>query len=114
MGQEYTTPVKEKSTIKVTCAWKNAAGTAVTPDSATWTLTNEDGDTVNSRSEVSISSLSTTNDIVLSGLDLAILSATENGKRILTAEAIYDSDEGSNLPLKDEYTFYIENLTNVT
>ena len=114
MGQEYTDKVKEESTFKVTCAWKNSAGTAVTPDSATWTLTTEDGDTVNSRSEVSISSLSTTNDIVLSGDDLAFQSATESGKRKLTVEAIYDSDEGNNLPLKDEYTFWLGNLLNVT
>jgi len=112
--QEYTSAVKEKSTFKVTCAWKNAAGTAVTPDSATWKLTDESGTVVNSRTAVSISSPSTTNDIILSGLDLAILSATDSGKRILTVEAVYDSDEGDNLPLKDEYIFYIENLTNVS
>jgi len=114
MAQEYTEKVKEEGTFVVTCAWKDSNGTAVTPDSATWTLTDEDGDTINSRSEVSISSPATTNDIVLSGDDLAIQATTDNGKRILTAEAIYDSDEGSNLPLKDEYIFYIENLTNVT
>lgn len=114
MGQEYTEKVKEKSTFKITCAWKNAAGTAVTPDSATWKLTNESGTVINSRTAVSITGLSTTNDIILSGSDLALQSTTDNGKRIVTVEAVYDSDEGSNLPLKDEYTFTVENLLNVT
>lgn len=114
MRQEYTTAVKEESTFKITCAWKNAAGTAVTPDSATWTLTDEAGTVINSRTAVSIASMATTNDIVLSGNDLAIQSATDNGKRIVTILAIYDSDEGTNLPLKDEYYFTIENLLNVT
>lgn len=114
MSQEYNKPVREKSTIKVTCAWKNAAGTAVTPDSATWTLTDEGGDTINSRSEISIAAPSTTNDVVLSGDDLALQSTTENGKRFFMAEAIYDSDEGNDLPLKDQLTFYVKDLLNVT
>ena len=109
--QEYTEAVKEKSTFKITCTWKNTAGTAVTPDSAIWTLTDEDGTVINSREDVSIATPSTTNDIILSGDDLAF---SGNGKRVVTTEAVYDSDEGNNLTLKDEYIFYIEDLLNVT
>lgn len=112
--QKFVGEVNEQSTFKVTCAWKASGDTAVTPDSATWTETDEDGTVINSREDVSITGLSTTNDIVLSGDDLAIQSSTDNGKRILTVEAVYDSDDGNNLPLKDEYTFRIRNLVNVT
>lgn len=88
--------VLEGGTLVLTLAWYDDAGSAVTPDTATWTLREADsGAVVNSRSDVAISSLSTSNDIVLSGDDLT------EGMKKLFIEATYTSASGSGLPLKD-------------
>lgn len=46
-------------------------------------------------------------DIVLHGDDLL---RADGKTRKLLVEAVYDSDEGDDLPLKDELTFQIYNL----
>lgn len=114
MAQEYTGHVKEKGTFVIQSDWKDDAGAATTPTAATWTLTDEDGTVINSREDVVISSLSTTNYIVTTGDDNALQSATDNGKRVVTVEFTYTSDRGSGLKGKDEYIYWIENLLNVT
>lgn len=101
----------EESTFVVTNAFLDAAGTAVTPTSATWSLFDKDGNVVNGRSAVPISPLASSVDIVLSGDDLQI---ADGKTRKLTIQAVYDSTEGSDLPLNDELTFYIERLVGVT
>lgn len=111
MPTTIKTQANEESTFVVTVAFTNAAGTAVTPKSATWSLLDKDGAVVNSRDAVTISSLSTTVDIVLSGNDLQ---RADGKTRKLLVEAVYDSDEGSDLPLKDELTFQIYNLAGVS
>ena len=53
---------------------------------------------------------------MLSGDDLAIQSG-ETGATVLrkfAVEATYDSDAGQDLPLKDEATFPINNLTAIS
>ena len=107
-----STKAVEKSTYVVTVAFTDEDGAAVTPDSITWDLTDSSGNVVNSRSSVSIAVPAASNDIVLSGDDLAIPRPGILG-RILTIEAVYDSDAGSNLPFKDEITFEVLPLTNV-
>lgn len=106
----------EKSTGVATCAFKDENGQAVTPTSATWTLSDTSGTVINSREDVVISSLDTSVDIVLSGDDLAISAgfAGDAEERVLTVEAVYDSDLGSDLPAKAECHFYIENLAAIT
>jgi hypothetical protein len=52
-------------------------------------------------------------DIVLSGADLALSGARDTGGRVLTVEAVYDSTEGLNLPLKDDVNFRIVPLVKV-
>lgn len=105
------TQAVEESTYVVTVSFFNAAGTAVTPKSATWTLTDKDGAVVNSRNAVTISSLDTSVDIVLSGNDLQI---ADGKTRKLLVQAIYDSTEGSDLPLNDELEFQIHRLVGVS
>lgn len=107
-----TTKAVERSTYVVTVAFSDEDGNAVTPDSITWTLSDTSGNVINSRSDVSISVPAASNDIVLSGADLAIPRWRFLG-RVLTIEAVYDSDAGSNLPFKDEITFDILPLVNV-
>ena len=89
---------------------------AVTPATGTWTLTDEDGTVINGREDVAISGLSTSNDVVLSGDDLAVSTGFTgvSEKRIFTFEGSYDSDLGAGLPLRDQLIFPVYNLGAIT
>jgi len=109
------TAAVEESTFVVTAAFTDAAGSAVTPATLNWTLTDTALNIINSRSVVSITP-STSVDIVLTGDDLAFQSG-ETGKyarRIITLQGTYDSTEGSGLHIKDECRFSIINLAYIT
>jgi hypothetical protein len=112
MPTTLTTKAVEKSTYIISCAFKDAAGDAVVPDSITWTLTDENGNVVNDREDVAPTPAESI-DIVLSGDDLAVLANTSD-LRIVTIEWVYDSTEGNNLPGKDEARFRIVDLKNVS
>jgi hypothetical protein len=112
---KLTTEAVEKSTYVITLAFANKAGTGVTPDSATWTLTDGGGTVINSRSGVVIAPLAASVDVVLSGDDLAMQAGeTSYGNRLFTVQAVYSSTEGASLPMKEEYQFMIRGLTVVT
>ena len=82
--------------------------------SVTWTLTDKNGNVINSRSAVAISPASSVN-IVLGGDDLA-LQPGESGdtERHLTVAGTYYSNTGSDLPLKSACKFVIEDLAGVS
>lgn len=103
----------EESTYAITISFTDETGAAVTPSSATWTLTDSQGQVVNSRSAVSISSLAASKTIALSGNDLS-LAGYFGVERVLTVEAVYTSSLGSGLPLKQEVHFNITPLLNVS
>jgi hypothetical protein len=110
MPAQLSTEAIEESTYPVTVSFTDEAGAAVIPTAATWTLSDKNGNVVNSREDVVISSLAASVTIVLSGDDLAL----SNGRiRKLTIKATYNSSLGNGLPLKDEVTFLITNLVNV-
>lgn len=114
MPVTLTTHADEESTYKITVSFTDAAGSAVTPNIITYTLTDINGTVINSKSNVSVSPASSI-DIVLSGDDLALQSGeTVIAERVLTIVADYDSDEGSGLPLNEEAHFYIDDLTNIS
>ena len=103
----------EKSTYKITAAFTDSAGSAVTPDTIIYKLTNVEGTIINSKEAVSVTP-DTSVEIVLSGNDLAMQTGeTGSVERVVTLEAVYDSDEGNNLPLKEEAVFIIDPLLNV-
>lgn len=111
MTTYLTEKAQEQGTFVINAAWYDADDDAVTPTTATWTLTKTDGTVINSRADVSISSIDTANDIVLSGNDLAVQSGESAPyRRHLLIEAVYDADEGSNLPLRDQCVFLIDDL----
>ena len=113
MSIELTTHANEESTFKITASFTDAEGDAVTPNTIKWTLTDIDGNVINSRSDVS-ETPATSIDIILSGDDLAFQSGeTYVAERILTIEATYNSTEGTDLPLNEEAHFYIDALTNI-
>lgn len=107
-----STLAPEEGTYIIEVGFTDEEGDSVVPDNGlTWTLTDVDGNVINSRSNVAIASAATIN-IVLSGNDLAI---SNNGrKRVVTIQGAYDSDLGSNLPLKAEVRFTIADLLMVT
>jgi hypothetical protein len=102
----------EKGTYAITAQFTDDAGVTTIPTAATWSLLDMDGNIINSRNAVTISSLATSVTVVLSGNDLA-LSVGDAGDRRFLVEALYTSSLGSGLPLRKEYTFNIENLSGV-
>lgn len=84
---------------------------AVIPNAITWSLYDEAGAIVNSRTSVVVTPAAVVN-IVPFGDDLALPDATKPTRRLLL-QYDYNSTFGTNLPVKVEYIFEIENLTNV-
>lgn len=110
------TKAKEGSTYIITCAFTDEDDNAVIPDSIVWSLTDADGTVINSREDVAVETPASSIDIVLSGDDLQILTTEEPSKSVgrrIIVEAVYESDAGSSLPLKDEAAFVLENLTKI-
>ena len=112
MPTTLTDTAIEESTFVLTLSFTDEDDAAVTPKTGTWTLTDEAGNVINSRLDVEISALASSVDIVLSGDDLAI--GTYGGQRVLLFEGTYDSDAGTDLPLKDQVRFTIDNLVGVS
>ena len=105
----------EKSHIGIQVEFLDENGQAVVPSSVTWTLSNEDGATINDRIDVSITAASTVT-IVLNSDDLALPAGFTGGslKRKITVSAVIDSDLGNDLTLKDSITFPVVNLAAIT
>jgi hypothetical protein len=104
----------EKSTYVITVAFKDENGTAITPKTLTWTLSDKKGRIINSRDTVTVVTPASSENIVLSNNDLA-LANNDNRVRVLTVEATFDSLEyGNDLPLKESAEFVIQNLLKVS
>jgi hypothetical protein len=102
----------EKSTYPITISFFDEDGAAVVPNASTitWSLFDSGGNVINERTNVpAVSAASIT--IVLSGNDLAL--GSYGSLRVLKVECLYNSDLGSNLPLKDSVSFRIEDLVGV-
>lgn len=108
MAIELETKAPEKGTYVITATYTDEDGNAVTPNAVTWTLTDKNGVVVNSREDVAISVPGTSNDIVLSGDDLAV--DNQGLKRRFLIEGTYDSSLGSDLPLNEEAVFTIDDF----
>lgn len=113
MPTTITSTITEQSTAVFTVALTDDAGAAVVPSAITWTLSDDDGNTINSRSEVAVGSPASSITVVLYGADLAIIGDDDDGARRLTIEATYDSDAGSDLTLKDAAKFTVTDLAAV-
>ena len=110
MATMLLTVAVEESTYIVVAAYKNEAGTAMTPATATWTLTDIAGTVINSREDVALTP-GTTNTIVLTGDDLAVTATGPT--RVVTVKATYNSDYGTGLFLKAAAEFQLEDLLGV-
>lgn len=112
MPQTTTKIAKENGTYIVNYAFTDDAGGPVIPNHAYWTLTDNDGNIINSREQVEISTMASSGQVVLSGDDLAIQTG-ETGdyvRREWTIEYDYDNTLGTDWPGKDVLQFPLENL----
>jgi hypothetical protein len=96
---------EEYSNYTVSIAFKDEVGNAVTPTAATWTLIDGNSLVVNSKSDISISSPGSTENINLTSSELTI-SANDN-KRTLIIDYTYNSDYGSGRKKQMRYHFFI-------
>lgn len=103
----------EESTYVITVPFVDEDGAAVVPTSATWTLSDDRGNIINSRENVAIV-VAASVDIVLSGADLALQGSDDSGNRRFTVKATYNSGLGSGLKLNKEVSFDVTDLVNVS
>jgi hypothetical protein len=117
MANTFTIIAREGSTfgIKVDFVEETSdgePGSPITPNPGlTWSLRKPDTTIVNGRENVPLTPAPSVT-IVLSGDDLK-LPGGYPVTRFLTINGTYDSTLGSNLPLRDEVSFQIENLVGV-
>ena len=104
----------EKSTLVITATITDENGDPETPTAATWTLSDLDGNVINSRDAVAIAVPASEMDIVLSGNDLALQSATDTGRRAFLLKATYNSALANNLPLNEEIQFDVLDFVKIT
>lgn len=104
----------EESTFIITLAFTDEEGDPIAPDTMTWSLVDNSGAVINDREDVVIVSPEITEDIVLSGDDLALAHGWSEEERYLVMVGTYTSNAGDGLPLKDELKFYVENLKKVS
>ena len=108
------TPAKDKSFYGVQVSFTDTDGTAVTPSSITWTLTDSDGTVINSREDVAVATPASTITIVLSGDDLDHSNLVRSDYIVLHVEAVVDSLLGNNLPFRDAIKINVDNLIGIS
>jgi hypothetical protein len=97
MATTLTPNAIQSSTYVVTAAFTDEDGSAVVPNTVTWSLKAKDGTVINERAEESETPASSV-DIVLSGDDLDPGAPDSDvGMILLTVTAPYDSALGSGL-----------------
>ena len=111
MSSILTEP-SEGSTLTLVVKITTALGVAVTPIAAAWTLSNRDGDIINSRENVAITPLSEAMTVNVAGDDLQIEDQTSKREyRLFTVV----SDRGDvNLPETIQTPFWVKNLKVIT
>ena len=111
MATNITVTPAKKGTAKVTISsFKDESGEAVTLTAVTWTLTDQVGNVINSRSAVSVTPGMSVS-FLLTGDDLAI---GGNGRqRVLTIVATYNSTLGTGLTAPAQAFFKIEDMVGV-
>ena len=107
----------EKSSLFITCTFKDEDEDLVIPDSIKWSLTDRYGNYIHDRNQVVVTQPALSITVILSNLDLAMQTSEIRMlkvKRLFTIEAIYDSSLQDNLPLNKSVVFFIQNLRKIT
>jgi hypothetical protein len=103
-----TTPANEQSIFWITIGFLDEDNNAMSPDVATWTLTDLKGNTINAKEDESIVTPETSETVELSGDDLAV-DGNDIVQRLLTLEGTYTSvNYGAGKPFKFQIQFSIE------
>lgn len=99
--------------LNIACTDDGNSNVAIAPTTLTWTLLNKFGDIINSREDVAIDTPTSSEDVVLSGADLALVHGETADKviRVFIVEGTYDCDlTGGELPLRAREYFTLENF----
>lgn len=122
MPTTLTEIAQEKSTYLITFNFLDEDGDPVVPATATWSLTDDSGNIMNSLENEALTPASTIT-VALSGDDLQVGSSETTLPRVgnrntvrrhIVVEATYDSViYGAGLNLNDEAVFELENLRKV-
>ena len=101
----------EASTYLITLTITDEDGSPMTPNTAVWSLVDQNGTVVNERSNIPFGVLGPTMEVLLSGDDLLLPgSDIDDEFRIIVVEGTYDSSHGSNLPFVYDAEFRINNV----
>lgn len=113
MPSKLTTLAVERSAFIISAAFTNEDGEAMTPESLSWTLTDQKGNVINDREDVVVATPASSVAIVLSGDDLALQEGEAwRASRLVTLTGTYLSAvTGGVLPFADSVSFAIEDLT---
>jgi len=101
----YIGSATKQGVFVVTFTFTDAAGTAIVPNVADWTLQDRAGVTMNGRIAVSITPASSVS-ITLEGNDLVSTDGVDEW-RVFLVEYEYDSTEGTDLPMSGKALFKI-------
>lgn len=103
-----TTPANEQSVYWVTIGFLDEDNNAMAPDVATWTLTDLEGNIINSKEDEPITTPDTEETLEFSGDDLAV-DGNDIVQRLITLEGTYTSvNYGASKPFKFQIQFPIE------
>ncbi len=110
---KLTSTAVEGSTYVINASPTDENDDAITPLTLTWSLQDTNKNYINSREDVSVSSPTTSNDIVLTGNDLAIAQANDNRRRYFTTKATWSGTYGASTALVESCEFKIYNSIDV-
>jgi hypothetical protein len=106
-------PLSSEGSGVILAAFNDENGDPVTPDQASWSLIDKNGNIINYRKNVNISPLSTSASILLTRLDLRPDITQKfgvNQKRILRIKGSFTSSVfGPGIPINSDLEFYVEN-----
>ena len=105
------TLVLERSTAALVASFRDEAGELITPTAINWTVTDGDGNVINSREEQDVAPDNSVT-IVLTGDDLAV-SPGDDGRRQVIVRATYDGSLGDDLPIVGVLEFTVRNVPGI-
>lgn len=113
MSVTLTTKAPERGTYVIDASFFDEVGAPVVPKAGLrWKLTDANGTVVNGRTAVGITSAAVIH-ILLTDLDLAFGEGLVGPDRYLLIEGTYDSTLGSDLPLREQIVFQVDNFVGI-
>jgi hypothetical protein len=115
MNLQLAEHATERSALGIAVSFFDSSNAAASPKTLNWSLTDTDGNTINSRKDVAVESPGTTETIVLRGDDLQIVTpANRQEGRILIVSGTYDDSVlGLDTPFYKEIRFVVDAIKDV-